>query len=264
MKPRPVNVTREFGESQTPTQGWPADKLGLNTNVDVDANAAVDLFDDPEDKTPVAPAPSLAMLAHAGAPWYLRHRYPLVAGAGMLLILTAFAMGRTSSRVTPVEPGPVPVAPVSAGAPPAPVATPPVETIVLSVAVSPANAHVVIDGQLMPSNPFLTRYPRSTTTHRLRAVAPGFESKERWVTFSDNVMLDISLAPIQVLESPWVRDRERVRGRESSAARRHAAQASVPAAVVPGSPPSEIVPRPDDDKSRRRRIEVSDPYAKDQ
>jgi hypothetical protein len=254
MKPRPVNVTREFGEAPQPAppEGWPADKLNL--------------FDDPEDKTPVAPAPTLAMLAHAGAPWYLRHRYPLAAVAGMMLILTAFAMGRTSSRVAPAEPVAPPVALLPALAPPAPLAAPSVETIMLSVAVSPANAHVLIDGQLMPSNPFVTRYPRGTTTHRLRAVAPGYESKERWVTFVDNVMLDISLTPIQVVESPRVRDRERehVKGR-SPATRRQAAQAAVPAAPVVVAPSAfEIVPRPDEEKSRRRRIEVVDPYAKDQ
>jgi hypothetical protein len=132
--------------------------------------------------------------------------------------------------------------------------------------VSPADAHVLIDGQLMPSNPFVTRYPRSMTTHRLRAVAPGYEPKERWVTFADNVMLDISLTPIQVVESPRGRDRERehVKGR-SPATRRQAVQAAVPDAPVLMAPSSsEIVPRPDEEKSRRRRIEVVDPYAKDQ
>jgi hypothetical protein len=251
MKPRRVNLTREFGDAPQPLhpENRPTNK--------------VNLFDDPEDKTPVAPAPTLAMLVHAGAPWYLRHRYPLAAVVGAVLILAAFAMGRTSSRVAPVDPVTQPVAVLPSVVPPAPLAAPAVETIMLSVAVSPANAHVLIDGQLMPSNPFLARYPRSTTTHRLRVVAPGYEPKERWVAFSDNVVLDISLTAIQVAESPWVRNRERehVRGRPSAARR----QAALPAAPVLVSPsPFEIVPRPDEEKSPRRRIEVTDPYAKDQ
>src|SRR5947207_666247 len=89
MKPRPMNVTREFGGSQRqPEDGWPTD--------------STDQYDDPEDKTPVAPPPSLAMLADAGAPWYSRHRYPLAGAGGLLLIALAFLTGmRTSSHGEP-------------------------------------------------------------------------------------------------------------------------------------------------------------------
>src|SRR5262249_38743060 len=47
-------------------------------------------FDQLEDKTPVAPLPSMELLAHAGAPWFARHRYLLAAGAGVALTLVAF------------------------------------------------------------------------------------------------------------------------------------------------------------------------------
>src|SRR2546423_5696180 len=97
MKPHPVNVTREFGGAQRePLEGWPADKENV--------------FDDPEDKTPIAPAPSLALLANAGAPWYLRHRYWLGGGAGISMIGLAFVFGMRASA-PPAQPPPAAAAP---------------------------------------------------------------------------------------------------------------------------------------------------------
>jgi hypothetical protein len=248
MKPRPVKLTSTgFDRSERPPPGGWAETTTT--------------FDDPEDKTPVAPAPTPEMLANAGAPWYSRNRFPLAVGAGMLLILVAFISGlRASSReaataVIPPAAPPVPLVVTPAPAPPA-VA----ETIVLSVTVAPANAQVLIDGQLMPSNPFLTRFPRSTATHRLRAVAPGYQPKERWVSFADNVMLDISLSPS---DAPASRERSSSKRRDPTPARKPAP----PAAAPPAHRATETMVRPDPekpDKPRRRRIESSDPYAGDQ
>ena len=41
-----------------------------------------------------------------------------------------------------------------------------------------------------------TRFPRSAATHRIRVVAAGYQAKERLVSFTDNVMLDLSLTPL--------------------------------------------------------------------
>jgi hypothetical protein len=137
------------------------------------------------------------------------------------------------------------------------------ETIMLTVAVSPSSAQVLLDGQLLPSNPFITRFPRSAATHRLRAVAAGYQAKERWVSFSDNVMLDISLVPV----ADPAHDRSK---RAPAPAVRHTAApqpaAQPPAVQAAPAPhrPADISPRPENDKSRRRRIEAADPYAGDQ
>src|SRR5207237_6208349 len=76
-------------------------------------------------------------------------------------------------------PRPAAAAPAPARAPEAPAP----ETVVLSVSVVPQNAQFFLDEELMPSNPFLGRFPKSTRTHRLRAVAPGYLPKERLVSF---------------------------------------------------------------------------------
>jgi hypothetical protein len=255
MKPRPVKITRTgFDRSERPPpEGWPE-----KTNP----------FDDPEDKTPVAPAPSLALLADAGAPWYSRYRYLIIAAVSLTLILTAFLFGlRAATRpATVVMPAPA-AAPVIVAAPSAPAPSLP-ETIVLSVTVSPPTAQVLIDGQLMPSNPFLTRFPRSTATHKLRAVAPGHQPKERWVSFADNVMLDISLSPLQGDAAARDRNKDNNVRRRDPTPPRHLVPppGPPPPAVVPPPhrPAADIAPRPDGEKPRRRRIEASDPYAGDQ
>jgi hypothetical protein len=247
MKPRPVNLSRSGFErsERPPPEGWP-DK----TNP----------FEDPEDKTPVAPAPTPEMLANAGARWYSRNRYTLMAVGGMVLILIAFVTGlRASSREVPVPAPPPALAPLPLMVTPVPAAPAPPDTIVLSVTVSPPNAQVMLDGQLMPSNPFLTRFPKSTATHRLRAVAPGYQPKERWVSFADNVMLDISLLPNEITPS---RERSPKR-RDTPSTRKSEGRASSSG----GHRGTESTARPEPDrtdKAKRRRIEAADPYAGDQ
>jgi hypothetical protein len=256
MIPRRAKVTRQGIERSEPPppEGWPVDEANL--------------FDDAEDKTPVAPAPSHSLLAHAGAPFYSRYRYALGAVGLVAVIVGAFLSGQGSSSRNMPPPSPTPTAPVQvvpgpfAGGPPTLQ-----DTIVLGVTVSPVNAQVLIDGQPMPSNPFLTRFPRSVATHHLRAVAPGFQAKERWVTFADNVMLDISLIP----EPPAVPGDSgfaRAGKRRSSAAFRRPA-ALPPPVAQPVPPPHRATPadiplQPESDRARRRRIEASDPYIADQ
>jgi hypothetical protein len=253
MKPRPVNLsTSGFERSERPpAEGWP-DK----TNP----------FEDPEDKTPVAPAPSAQMLANAGAPWYSRHRYALMGGGGAALILIAFVSGlRASSRDAPAVAAPPAPAPLPLMVAPMPATASPPDTMVMSVTVSPPNAQVMLDGQLMPSNPFLTRFPKSTATHRLRAVAPGYQPKERWVSFADNVMLDISLSPNEVTPS-----RERpARRRDTPPPRKPEVRPAPPPSSASGTAhrAAETPARPEGekpDRTRRRRIEAADPYAGDQ
>jgi hypothetical protein len=253
MKPRPVHpTTTGFDRAQRPATGdWPPDEKP-------------NPFDDPEDKTPVAPPPSLAMLASAGAPWYSRHRYLLIGVGGLFLILLAFVGGlRASSPPPSVVPAVAVATPLPLGPAPAPVAAPLADTIVLSVTVSPPTAQVLLDGQLMPSNPFLTRFPRSAATHRLRAAAPGFQAKERWISFADNVMLDLSLSPVDPSAAPGVRDRGR--RHDPPTVRHPPALITAPPVVLPApAHHPEIGPRPEADKPRRRRIESTDPYAGDQ
>ena len=120
--------------------------------------------------------------------------------------------------------------------------------ILLSVTVSPEEAQVIIDQEVMPSNPYVGRFPRSLDTHHIRIVATGYQSKEKLVSFSDNVMLDVSLTPL--LPEPLV-VRERPPRRCQAPPRLAPAAAAGPPPAAPPStspylfdPPLEPPPRP--------------------
>jgi hypothetical protein len=189
------------------------------------------------EQTPVAPAPSLALLAFAGAPWHRRHRYTIVLATASVLIVAAFFLGRLQ-----VARLPTPVA-VDMTPPPAPKPAP--ETILLSVTVFPAHAQISVDGELVPTNPFVTRLPRSASGHRVRATAAGYQAKEREVPFIDSVVMDLSLAPLPAGERP-----------RRGASRPHAAP---PLAQSMPTPPIDVTPEP----TKARPLETVDPYAPD-
>jgi hypothetical protein len=282
MKPRaPLKLTRtaDLGPAKRPgPRPWEAEE-----------QTAFD--DDPENKTPVVPAPTLWMLAHSGASWYSRYRGFLIGTFGTLVVLGGVLVGlRAYSRgllggsptrllsaappAAPPRPVVVPVAsaaaraitpPAAAAAPAAPAVPAVPDTIVLSVAVSPANAVILIDGDPVPSNPFLSRFPRGVATHRVRALAPGFKTKERLVSFADNVMLDLSLSPLPP-EPPPAHSRERSKRREPPprpAPPPPVAPAPVAAPAPAPAATAEASVRPESDKPRRRRIDANDPYAED-
>jgi hypothetical protein len=142
------------------------------------------------------------------------------------------------------------------------------DTVFLSVTVSPANARVSIDRQRMPSNPFVARFPRSLDTHVVRAWAPGFEIKERLVTFSDNLILDLSLSPLPA-DPPSARDRAARRpglapARRFGPAAAAAAPGPLPLPISASAAGPELLQRPaEGEVSRRRRIEPRDPYSDD-
>jgi hypothetical protein len=196
----------------------------------------------------VAPAPSLDLLAHAGAPWHARNRQALIGvaagGGGLLAAVFLLVLGRHSD-----PPSPAAALAASGAAPAAPAPAP--ETIALSVIVSPPTAQVLIDREPAPTNPFFTRLPRSTGVHHIRAVAPGFQPKERLVTFTENVLLVLTLVPAPSPPEP--------RRRDSGAARR-----LPPAAPAAAPAPQDITPRVEGDRPRRRHIETSNPYGADE
>jgi hypothetical protein len=255
---------------------------------------------DPEDKTPIAPPGG--MLPPTGGRSYQQLRPVLLGFGSVLLVVIAFLSGaafsarRGASTPPPPEPPPVevvhpvsaelvePVAPLppsvealehEAELPPdlAPIPVPATvpDTILLAVTVSPSEARVLIDGQAMPSNPFVARFPRSTDTHQIRVTAPGFQSRERLVSFGDNVTLDVSLSPSAAdpraaRERPFRRSPPPARRASSPHAPRESRSLPVAAAPAPpaAAPTDQLLPRPlEGDPARRRRIESKDPYADD-
>ena len=200
----------------------------------------------------------------------VQHRRVLGAACLSVVAATVTAIALHRSPPPPVEAVPIaePVAlrPVPAATLAAP-AMP--EMISFSVSVAPAYAQVLIDGEPMPSNPFFGKYPKSFAAHRIRAVAPGFQPKERLVTFAENVMLDLTLTPRPMgRESPPPR-REQPQLRRYETPQRAPAIAPAPVSPPPvatpsrSSAPADIVPRNGSEPQRRRSIDSSNPYGEE-
>jgi hypothetical protein len=173
----------------------------------------------------------------------------------------------TNGRGAPAPAAAVVLPPAAAPAPvirPMPAA----ETILLSVSVSPSNAQVIVDDEAMPSNPFVTHFPKSFAVHRIRATAPGYQPRERVVSYADNVMLDLSLAPTAPARTASHDDTPR--RREPPPARRVSPRAPAPVAAPapavvarpePVTPPPVAAPPPEPERPRRRgRIDSTNPY----
>jgi len=242
------------------------------------------------------PVPSLTQPLLDRALGFLRGHRLLVGGSalGLLFVLTTAILALSHGPAP--APAAAAIAPATATAPaaPTPLVTKVVDTVELSVAVSPSHAQVLIDGELMPSNPFLGRFARSTTMHRIRAVAPGYEPRERLVTFADNVLLDLSLTPRPGAvaagvvapppkEPPVLRvettpppaptrrvERARVTRTAPQPVARPAATPPAPVAAPPPAPPpratapaADIAPRSGTEPPRRRAIDATNPYGDD-
>lgn len=86
----------------------------------------------------------------------------------------------------------------AANAEAAPVPARPVEPaesrlVDVSVRVSPQTAQITIDGAAVRGNPYHGRTDRDGRVHRIVAQADGYETKAEDVSFSANVMIDITL-----------------------------------------------------------------------
>ena len=204
----------------------------------------------------------------------------VVAGAFMVVFVAttvAVALHHPPAREAQPEllpPPPVPAAQVALPKPSAP------EMIVFSVSVTPSSAIIAIDGQPMPSNPFVGHFPKATGTHRIRATAPGHQPKERLVSFDDNVMIDLSLQPTPAAPSPPQHAQsERAPSRRWEPPRHDVAPARhdppppparpaaiatpsvAPAAVAaPSRDRQDIAPRGEWEPPRKRIIDSNNPY----
>jgi serine/threonine protein kinase len=148
------------------------------------------------------------------------------------------------------------------------------DTIVFSMGVTPSTAQIHLDGRLMPSNPFIGHFTRSNVSHRVRATAAGYQTKERLVSFDDNVMIDLSLTPNPAPPPPPSVSSSRGSGsrRESSAPSRRQEPPRVTAAAVspsleppPSAPPparasGDIPARGQWEGPKRRAIDSNNPY----
>ncbi len=249
-----------------------------------DAHAPVDLGTLPPE--PASPLLMALPLDEARA-IRLRPRRPLLMlglGAGVALVGAVLLF---SLRSTPPAAAllalPAPVAAPSRSATPArvtrerpaaelPSADLPSAVIVLSVNVIPSSAQLSIDDQLMTSNPFVGSFPRGAAWHRVRASAPGYLTKERLVSFADNVVVDLALAPRPIAVGNWRQSPMR-RSEPHPAPATRPTLVELPAAATTAPPqPSaparavanDIAPRSAADAPRRRSIDAVNPYGEEQ
>jgi protein TonB len=144
---------------------------------------------------------------------------------------------------------------------------------VLSVGVTPSTATLSIDGQPLPSNPFVGHFPKSPGVHRIRASASGYQPKERLVSFDDNVMIDLSLtATPPPPPRPTVWRRPEPPRRSEPPPRRAESPPSAPPPVAAPEPveraerpqrsraAGDITPRGEWETPRRRAIDTNNPY----
>jgi len=218
--------------------------------------------------------PSLLTRIWRGQPWLV--------GTAFAAVFIATTMAVALHRPAPPPPEPIVPAPAAAVAAPVPRPAAP-ETIVFSVSVAPSSAQISIDGQPMPSNPFVGHFAKTGGTHRVRATAPGHQPKERLVSFDDNVMIDLSLTPAPPSPQPPAHastGNERAPSRHweprhSEPPARHdpppppqqaPSSVSTPSlAPAPVAAPSrrdshDIVPRGEWEPPRKRTIDTSNPY----
>jgi hypothetical protein len=81
---------------------------------------------------------------------------------------------------------------------PSPAAEPGIPMLVpdiidLDVRVSPRSAQITIDDVQAPNNPFHARLPKDGKTHKIVAMAVGYDPKVEEVTFSGDVAVDLGL-----------------------------------------------------------------------
>jgi serine/threonine protein kinase len=212
------------------------------------------------------------IVAGAVAVMAIRQPAPLAIGAGGGVALPQAIQSR-----------PVPAPPIRpAVAAPTELPSPHTEEMItLSVGVAPSNAQIYIDGELMPSNPFIGRFVKTGEIHRLRALAPGYRPKERIVSFADNVMVAISLNSVPAPAAPApaarrlpvrppLRRPEPVRPTSATSSPGRSPGSSPAALVSPAlatEQPSqrndrnkEIAPRGEWEPPRKRAIDTSNPY----
>jgi serine/threonine-protein kinase len=201
----------------------------------------------------------------------LRHRRTItLALSGVAALATVAAIALHRNPPPPIDAGELPrvaAPPLSHAPPPSPTVTPlpapAPEMIQLSITVAPPAAQLSIDGQPVPSNPFLGRFAKDPAMHLVRASAPGFLPKERLVSFADNVFVDLNLVARPAAPTPPPPRREPPRRAIES---RPVVVTPAPAPAAPPPPvaaparPTEISARPE---PRRRAIDSNNPYGDD-
>jgi hypothetical protein len=119
----------------------------------------------------------------------------LAATAAVLLVLIGAAAAMLfAERGEAPRVRPTPAAEPSKTQPPVERPLPvPVEQVTITIAVTPAEARILIDGTSAPANPYQVTLPTSGAEHQLVAEAEGYETVSRSVRFDESQRLELVL-----------------------------------------------------------------------
>ena len=157
------------GTTEPPPMEGPGEVSSKGTSARLSLSVETELTPPPR---PAAPRRRLAVAGLA------------VMGLGLL------GLGMQSQRGRDAAPAAsTPVASVTAASSALP-------TVSVSLAVSPADARLYLDGVALATNPFRVTVPREPRSHRVSASAPGFAADEQLVVFDQDVTLQLTLRPL--------------------------------------------------------------------
>jgi hypothetical protein len=125
----------------------------------------------------------------APGPWQPKTSAVVITACALVMLVAVMAVLRgTPSPRTPgstltISQTPAPAAPAPG--------VPSSSSSELLVRVTPATAQIMIDGALVPGNPFRGRFPGGV--HQIQAFAPGYEPKVQQASLDTDVVLELSL-----------------------------------------------------------------------
>jgi serine/threonine-protein kinase len=114
----------------------------------------------------------------------------IVSGAATALVLAGgwFALHKGPAEPTAVRPA----APPSQIAAPAPAAP---SVVRVTLAATPAAAHILVDGKAVAGNPFAGTFPAGSAAHTVRAEAAGYEPSSVELFFDEDRAVNLALRP---------------------------------------------------------------------
>ncbi len=214
-----------------------------------------------------APPSALVQQNQKGKSFLDAPRLLVIGGALTLAILFAVSSERGASQGER-KPELTPAHAAAADALPEPGDTSPsqaVETVRLHIFVSPADAHVVMDGASLPKLPFNAELPRDAKLHYVEASAAGYASKRVMVPLDRDrevsIVLD-RLPPEQPVPGQRAKRREPSSSEQVAAPTPKPPRAQEPAAPTGAAQSEDIAPGGLIPSQRRVRtdIDTTDPY----
>jgi serine/threonine-protein kinase len=199
-----------------------------------------------------------------------RRKVAIAMGGGLALMVTVLALWSSSSPTEDAaaasasqlseppaaEPPPAPAEPA-----PLPLAPPAQAPVKLTVETEPKNARISVDDALLPSDGVLAGFPQDNALHKVRAEAPGYQTKTEWVRFDSedlNVQISLDLAPSR---------KGRKDGKEGKEAQPRSVDSPVPPSISPSAPSPNAIPLHEIDPAPRRQssaplLDTTDPWKK--